>query len=220
VIQLATNCHTTEALHAIGPDFPIAFDILERPISRPEDIDYFWTEFSVTGSREAIHAIAKVLMRADRIRSRLARWLQTPVPNILSTYKRSRVLQRLERVVGISCDGATSEILTSGDLDVHVFMAAMNVGVAKAIAALPFDLSEDDVNYVGTKGVADWSLSSMTSEHAIVSDILRTEFNRTPVGTIPTFAEVSTECEAGVDAVKGQFWGEVLAFLMAAIVDS
>jgi hypothetical protein len=95
----------------------------------------------------------------------------------------------------------------------------MKMGALKVKLALPFDLSDDDLNYIATKGVADWSLSSMAPEHPIVSDTLRTELNRIPVRTIPTFAEVSTECQAGADAVKGQFCGEALAFLMANIFD-
>jgi hypothetical protein len=178
VIQLARNTQAEELPHPVEPTFPADFDVLERPVRQPGDLDYLWTEFSVTGTKEPVHKVIDVVAWPDRVRFRLEKWLQVPASDFLSRWKRKRALNQLERIAGIICDAATNEIRTVGDLDLHTFSLAKKEGFEKVRPALPFDLSQEDLHYIATKGAAHWSLSGIAARHAPVLDACREELER------------------------------------------
>ena len=129
----------------------------------PTDLDYLWCEFFLTGNVEAIRKIIEVLKWPDRIRSRLNRWLQDPTHGALSVWRKKRIAKQLAHATGIVCDVHAKSLETDDDLDCLCFAGrdirprnAEEFG--KLRAALPIELSDDDANYIATKGAAKWSL--------------------------------------------------------------
>ena len=166
VLRLTTDDPTQE----LDTSLPTELDVFRCPVAGPEDLDYLWVEFYVTGSKQAVRKIVEVLIWPDRVRFKLDRWLRRPAVGFLSKWRRKRVVERLRRVTGIECDLTTNTIKTTEDLDcICSFGLEIRPRTAKEFAkvraALPFSPSEYDLNYFGTKGAARWSLSSNAYEH-------------------------------------------------------
>ncbi len=183
VLRLATDDRKQELARSLEGSFPREFDVLQRPIAGPADLDYLWVEFFVTGSKDPVRKLTEVLAWPDRVRHKLDRWLQKPAFGFFSRWRKKRVLEQLRRVAEIACDATTNTIKTIDDLDCMCLLGPEtqvrhSKEFAKIKAALPFDLSQDDVNYLATKGAAKWSLSSNACMHPKVLEICQKEFER------------------------------------------
>lgn len=183
VLRLATDDRKQELARSLEGSFPGEFDVLQRPIAGPADLDYLWVEFFVTGSKDPVRKLIEVLAWPDRVRHKLDRWLQKPAFGFFSRWRKKRVLEQLRRVAEIACDATTNTIKTIDDLDCMCVLGPetqfpSSKEFAKIKAALPFDLSQDDMNYVAMKAAARWSLSSNACMHPKVLEICQKEFER------------------------------------------
>ena len=145
---------------------PDPADIFQRPVRCP--LDFLWAEFFVTGNTQAVSRIADVLEWPDRIRNRLQVWMQ-------STPAQPQQAQLLEQV-GIVLDYAEREVVNAEDLDIFS-MADTSTSLSRerfqqVKNALPFPLSEEDVNCIGVKASAKWSLASNARQHSLVLQTL------------------------------------------------
>ena len=68
-------------IQALRDGIPIKFDPVAEPVTNPGDLDFLWTEFTVTGSEEVIKRIVSVLHLAqdgkgsDKLVGGAARWM-------------------------------------------------------------------------------------------------------------------------------------------------
>jgi len=128
------SAERSEIKQLLERDFPIKINALERNIQDSGDLDLLWTEFLVTGNRQAIVRIIEVLERPDRIREKFQGWLKSkPSFSFLfgTEKRRKRVLDKLQNRIkqirsftprpwnsaGIVCDVGQGEIITAEDLD-------------------------------------------------------------------------------------------------------
>ncbi len=149
----------------------------EWPIKGPGGLDFLWGEFFITGNTQAIVRIIDVLERPDQVREKLQTWLDTTETGFLSDRRRSAVVKRLSQA-GILLDSGEKEILTAKDLDCYCILDAKDVvegGFARLRTLLPFTLSQDDVDYIGVKAAAKWSLGSNAQQHRPVLEACETE---------------------------------------------
>ncbi len=143
---------------------PVPADIFQRPVRCPLDLDFLWTEFSVTGNPRAVSRLIDVLEWPDRLREKLCAWMQ-------STCAQPQQVQLLEQV-GIVLDYAEREVVNAEDLDI-LSMADTSTSLSRerfqeVKSALPFPLSEEDTNYIGVKASAKWSLTSNAERHPLI----------------------------------------------------
>lgn len=175
-LRLATRNPSYQMTLPLDPSFPEELDVLDRPVTRPADLDYLWMEFLVTGNKTAVVRIIEVLEWPDRVRKKLKTWLKEPAKGLLLRWKRKRQLRYLRRVTGIVCDVHTNRVRTLDDLD-RVFSSGFALDrpseerVNKVVAALPFELNEFDWVYMWTKGSAKWSLASNADQHPPVFEV-------------------------------------------------
>jgi hypothetical protein len=200
VLQLSSGVSPQELPKSLESRFPIEFDVCDRPITYPGDLDYLWTEFSIAGKKEPVHRIIDVLRWPDRVRSKLEEWLQMPASGFFAKWREKRALGRLQSVADIVCDVTANTIKTSGDLDLHVLSRGQQAGFSGIRGALPFRLSQDDVNYVATKWTAEWSLSNMAATHTMVLEVCKQRVNELPEGIRLSLLEVISLADAYPEA--------------------
>ena len=158
----------------LGPSFPIGLDGLSRPIRTGWDLDYLWVEFFLHGREEAVRRIIEVIAWPDRIRSRLEKWLKTPVSGLGERWKRRQSAKQLRKRFGIVCNLETGRIDTLGDLDARCAVDAEGqLRQGYLTDTLPIAISDDDALYITTKGVARWSLASMVKTDPTVAQIYK-----------------------------------------------
>lgn len=203
ILQLSSGVRPQNLPRSLESRFPIEFNVCERPITYPGDLDYLWTEFSIAGKKEPVHKIIDVLRWPDRVRCKLEEWLQMPASGFLPKWREKRALGRLQSDADIVCDVAANTIKTSGDLDLHVLSGGQQNEFSRVRAALPFKLSQDDLNYVATKWTADWSLSNMAVTHTIVLEVCKQRVNELPEGTRLSLLQVISLGDAYPEA-RGQ----------------
>ena len=182
VIQLARKDSSEQLSIPLDAAFPKDLESLNRTVRNGLDLDYLWCEFFLTGNTEAIKKIVDVLKWPDRIRSRMNTWLQDPPDGALASWRKERIAKRLATATAIMCDvrimcdvqGKRIEI--DDDLDC-LCMVGRKIQVRdpkefrNLRSALPFELSDDDVNYMATKGAAKWSLIHALGESGRLEDL-------------------------------------------------
>lgn len=152
------------------PTFP---GVLDRPLERPEQLDLLWAEFFVTGRPDAILRIVSVLDGPDRTRQRLEAWLHER--SLLGGRARRTAADTLTSV-GLVVDLERKVIVTSGDLDGLCFSIAEKK--IPIFGHLPFALTPEEMQVVGLKGAALWSLRLNARDHEAVAEICRAESQR------------------------------------------
>jgi hypothetical protein len=146
---------------------------LDRETWTPTGNDLLWAEFVLTGSREPIVRLIDHLERLDIIRARLQAWLKSPITRFFAArWYREHTCEKLRLSAGIVCDPRRKKIETQGDLDCLCMMQGLYLASAAQTTevrdALPFDLSDSDLELIGVKASAKWSLASNANRHPLV----------------------------------------------------
>jgi TPR repeat protein len=156
---------------AATPPGPV--NALQRPILTATDNDLLWAEFMLTGSEEPIVRLIDVLARPDVVRAHLEAWLAFPLLELDT--RLGRIVDDLRFTAGIVCDLHRGEIRTQGDLDCRCLMQGLALAPTERVQdvrdALPFELTDEDVTFMGAKASAKWSLASNANRHL---QVLRT----------------------------------------------
>jgi TPR repeat protein len=146
---------------------------LERWLETATENDLLWAEFMLTGSDAPIAALIGQLDRPDMVREKLERWLDSWFGILFGD--RSTVCARLHSVAGIVCDPDSRTIETAGDLDCLCMLDGVNLRPPARFAAirdaLPFRLTRLEVELIGAKATAKWSLASNANRHPAVLDV-------------------------------------------------
>lgn len=150
--------------------FPSAIAL---PIELPESLDLLWAEFFVTGMPDAVLRVVSTLDWPDRIRPRLEAWLHERA--LFGGARRREAAAKLA-AVGLEVDLERKTIVTPGDLDCLVFAIAERR--IRIFELLPFGLTEEDMNALGIKASALWSLRLNARAHDIVAALCREEATR------------------------------------------
>jgi hypothetical protein len=146
----------------LGAGLPGPQEVLVQPINSGTDLDLLWSEFLVTGNTRAVSRIIDVLEWPDRVRGRL----QSRMDSGSVTAQQAQILEQ----AGIVLDLQHNEIVNVDDLDVA---CVLKEGIkspgrfAQVRQALPFTLSEEDVNHLAVKSAAWWSLASNAQQHPL-----------------------------------------------------
>jgi hypothetical protein len=155
---------------ARDPTFQTA---LQAPLTDCGFLDLLWGEFFVTGRAEPIERIFSTLDRDDRVRGRLEAWLRER--SLFGGSKRRATAATLASA-GLVVDLERKLIVSTGDLDCLCFsIARQSVPIFKM---LPFDLTPDEVNTLGMKASALWSLRLNARDHEKVAEVCRIEAQR------------------------------------------
>jgi len=156
-------------------------DIYQNNISTSVDLDLLWTEFLITGKKESVLRIIDVLELTDRVREKLSDWLKLKQSKkFLADWRRKRKLKKLDSI-GILLDNSLRNILSTQDLDCFIAMEGCNANseiFREGQNQLPFRLTQEDINHIGLKAVAKWSLCSNASQHPIVLETINSEASK------------------------------------------
>lgn len=139
------------------------------------EMDCLWAEFCTTGDAETVLPIIDVLGWPDLVRYKLDDWLSSNARTssaCLSRWRRTRVLRRL----WLTCDEATGRVGSPEDVDCFCAIQGMQLSgerFTKFRTALPFDLTEDEQNYIAIKAVAFWSLCNNVAQHPRILELCR-----------------------------------------------
>ena len=167
-----TQEHGVEELEEI---FPAGLDASVCPIQTGFDLDYVWVDFFLTGRQEPVLRVIEVIAWPDRIRIKLETWLRTPEYGLLARWVRKLAAKRIDAATGIVFDPQSECIRTDGDLDARCSVDEEEDIIEGYLPAIrkvfPFPISDADVSYVATKGVARWSVASMVRKDATVARI-------------------------------------------------
>lgn len=149
-------------------------DVLQRSIRSSFDLDLLWIEFQITGNKEPVRRIIRTLDWRDVIREKLRDWLSlAPATQFFgrSISRHHRTLDRLSKFADIECDIERQEIKTLEDLDCICSLERGHWSperFTKIKAALPFDLSVEELNHIAVKATAKWLLESSAAKHELV----------------------------------------------------
>lgn len=154
------------------------FDILKKHIKTGMDLDLLWAEFFYSGEFSALLRIIDTLEMEDRVRKKLEGWSKgEPSIWFLSKYKLNKQINFLKSN-GILLDKTTNKVKTAQDLDCFISMEGCNPNSERLRewqSYLPFRLNQEDINHIGLKATAKWSLASNANEHPIVKETIVSE---------------------------------------------
>ncbi|MEM9068108.1 MAG: hypothetical protein AAGE52_06360 [Myxococcota bacterium] len=127
-------------------------------INAPEDLDYLWGEFLLTGALGPVRRIADTLSWPDRTREALEAWSQK-TPFLPWARKRHEALSSHLRTTGLLDE--------PGDLDLRLWKL-MSGGFQ--VSQLPFTVDHAFLRPLMIKGAACWSLQSNAQQHPKVAE--------------------------------------------------
>jgi tetratricopeptide (TPR) repeat protein len=143
---------------------------VDRPLVTATENDLLWAEFMLTGSHAPIAALIGQLQRPDIVREKLELWLCSWFESVFGD--RAEACAQLHTVAGIGCDPDGRTIETPGDLDCLCMLEGVHLRSPWQFAAirdaLPFRLTRREVELIGAKATAQWSLASNANRHPAV----------------------------------------------------
>jgi hypothetical protein len=143
---------------------------VDRPLVTATENDLLWAEFMLTGSHAPIAALIGQLERPDIVREQLERWFGSWFGSVFGD--RADVCARLRDVAGIVCDPDGRAIEPAGDLDCMCMLEGVHLRSPAQFAVirhtLPFRLTRREVELIGAKATAKWSLASSANRHPAV----------------------------------------------------
>ena len=143
---------------------------LDRPITSASGSDLLWAEFVLTGSSAPITRLIGLLDRPDIVRMELQQWLDSWFGRLFGLGRRD-VCARLHALAGIDCDPDRRVIETADDLDCLCMMEGVHLDPERFLVTrehLPFRLRGHDMELMGVKATAKWSLASNANRHPAV----------------------------------------------------
>ena len=162
---------------ALDHDMPIDFNPLTKQISGPNDLDFLWAEFLVSGNAQAVQKIISVLNWPDRAREKLQEYLKSSA----TIDKKKEIADTMLSNYNIRCNVVDQVIETKDDMDI---IMASNLMQRKTPSELfqkvkeALKLNNDEIYYMATKGSANWSLNSNAQQHKKVFEICDGEISK------------------------------------------
>ncbi len=174
-------------------------DVLSKPpqgskaylkgIEKYDQLDFFWIDFFLSGTKEPIVKLIDILSWKDRFREKLSAWMHAKH----NSHEESR-LESFLMDMGYYTDLGTERINFEGDFDCLYSSYLQGSGFAHKRSKPGIEirkilnLTKDDLLYMATKGAAMWSLQSNAQQHAKVLEICRKELSsRNDKATIELF---------------------------------
>lgn len=191
---LAKGSDHAEIIHSLltANSEAVTASLYEEPITHPEELDFLWAEFGITGDPKAVYKIIGVLDYQDRARVLLQDWLDQAKGKVQfqRTEKGFSVKQAaplLAKGTEISVNDVVGLFVRCGfpidyeqlhvqgplDIDIQVAIKAKN-GELK-FDELPFELPGDVTLLLAIKHAAVWSLRSCSSWNERVAEICAAE---------------------------------------------
>jgi hypothetical protein len=188
--------HLVKGEHVKTPpydtQFPYQLEVIDRPISRPIDLDYLWCEFSLTGEPAPVEKIIGTLAWTDHFRVALNNWLVEPNNGFFQKRQKRKTLKLLYEA-GLEFDEEGGNIVSQDDLDCLIIWGHNSQylpdseRLPKILSALPFSLSDEDLNHMMIKASALWSLSVNCLEDPNVKRIYLDNEDSLPAGVHISF---------------------------------
>jgi hypothetical protein len=205
IIQIAKGEETSKLPLPNDPKFPYQFDVVGNPVTRLIDLDYLWCEFFLTGNSAAVEKIMEAFSGVDLFRVRLNNWLIEPREGFFQKRQRRKALNML-REVGVEVDNDVNNIKNQDDLDCLIIFGRNTQysidpeRLPEILSALPFELSDEDINHMMIKAAAQRSLIHNGIDNLDVKAIYMAN-----VATLPTrvhipfddFGNIKLQGEAG-----------------------
>ena len=160
--------HQEAISEALQSGFPQFQNALLRPVREALDLDLLWTEFMVTGNRDAVVKIIEVLDWTDLLRQKLQEWLNFEATGWVGNWRARRTSGQLQKIAGVLYDPSQNKITGVEDLDTRCFLDGVNQDPERCKQvreALPFSLTAEELNHMAVKALAKWSLASNASKH-------------------------------------------------------
>jgi hypothetical protein len=155
---------------------PVKFDALKKPATAT-DLDTLWADFFITGNEQAIKRIIGVLTWPDKTRIKLQSFLKSSAP--LSQKK--EIAKILWDMFDIKCDVEKQTIVTNDDIDITAMLSLQGNETAPELFKKiknALKLSHYDLVHMGTKSVADRSLSRNSKRHRKVFEICDSQIRK------------------------------------------
>jgi hypothetical protein len=188
--------HLVKGEHVKTPpydtQFPYQLEVIDRPISRPIDLDYLWCEFSLTGEPAPVEKIIGTLAWTDHFRVALNNWLVEPNNGFFQKRQKRKTLKLLYEA-GLEFDEEGGNIVSQDDLDCLIIWGHNSQylpdseRLPRILSALPFSLSDEDLNHMMIKASALWSLSVNCLEDPNVKRIYLDNEDSLPAGVHISF---------------------------------
>ena len=155
-------------------------DPATAPLQAPEDLDFLWSEFLLTGEAAPVRRIVSVLQWPDLTLKSLHTWAGQRARMPWSRRARSATEARL-RQLGFSLDPAQAHLGNTVDLDLLAWRCMADGNNMSEI--LPFRLDDARISHLMMKGSACWSLQSNARPHPTVAEI----YHALPTDRLPRF---------------------------------
>ena len=158
---------------------PLGSERIARGVKDYNDLDFMWMEFFVTGDKKPIVKLIDVLIWEDRFKNKLLTWISNK-----HSKKEIRNLNRLLNVAMINVNLEKGQIGSGGDMDClySAFLSNPRMEMQRSKDGIQIrqalGLSEEDLFYLATKGVAMWALKSNAEQHPKVLEYCKQEFER------------------------------------------
>jgi len=163
---------------AASPAFP---NPATAPLKAPEDLDFQWAEFLLTGDAAPVERIVSVLQRPDRTLQALATWRGQKARMPWTRRARSNTEAQL-LALGFQLDDASPTLGNILDLDLATWKRMADGNPMQDI--LPFRVDDAHINHLMMKGSACWSLQS----NAVIHPVVQARYGRLDAARLPRFA--------------------------------
>ena len=145
-------------------------DLSKRDIEKSSELDYYWSEFFITGNIEPVRKILNVMQWPDRTRIKLADFLKGA-----ASEKEKEKISATLKPFDIQIEG--NEILSQQDLDISISEGIMlkNLGQIFQEIKKQIPYTDEDITYFATKGVASWAMNSNAGQHEKIQRFLESQ---------------------------------------------
>ena len=188
--------HREAISEALKSDFPKFQSALLRAVREALDLDLLWTEFLVTGNRDAVVKIIEVLDWTDLLRQKLQEWLNSEATGWVGGWRARRTMAQLQKIAGVLYDRSQNKIAGVEDLDTRCFLDGVNQDPERCKQvreALPFLLTAEELNHIAVKAMAKWSLASNACQHPRVLETCIQEREGKGLSTRLSLLEIEAE---------------------------
>ncbi len=138
----------------------------------PEELDFLWAEFFLTGSHAPVHRVVAVLDEPEVVRAKLTEWLRKKGTGFFGRRAFKKYLPVFQRC---SFPIVFEESRVDGPMDLDVSVALTAKERQLKFAELPFELTHPELIRIAAKSAALWSLRSISEQHEQVAAICREE---------------------------------------------
>ncbi|MDD5014375.1 MAG: hypothetical protein PHW73_04640, partial [Atribacterota bacterium] len=166
-----------EISQVIEKGIPIKYNPLEKEVQDASELDFLWAEFMITGNARVVQKIIDILEWPDHTRNKLNDYLK----EVNLEKEKEGLVDLLASDYKIVCNMSNQEVVTQDDLDIMIAASLQQQRIKsesfqKVKNAL--NLTKEDILYMATKGIANWSLTSNAQQHKKVFEICDAEISK------------------------------------------